>query len=137
MTYTIKNKDGSAIFTNNNLGTITSEKITKDSQLFHTPLPQTDSKESLMLDIFGAKRDISISGIFNGTQAEITVFIKELDNMVNGNQALNKVYHSDYGYGSEGDGNYNVLIDRVSWETEQGAVTKLNYSIEMLEGAQL
>jgi hypothetical protein len=110
------------------LGTVTSEDSTKDAQLFQMPMPMADSTSAIMLDLFGVARTINIKGIFTGTTSEIETFIGQLDALVNGTQS-NKTYHSD-----KSNANYIVLIQSARWTSEEGAPTKVDYDISMIEG---
>jgi hypothetical protein len=110
------------------LGTVTSEDSTKDAQLFQMPIPRSDSNAAIMLDLFGVNRTISIRGVFTGTTGEIATFIGQLDALANGVQT-NKTYHSD-----KSNVSYTVLVQTVRWNAEEGAVTKVNYEINLIEG---
>lgn len=121
MTYTL---DGMS-----SLGTVTNEESTKDAGLFQQPLPASNSSSAILIDIFGTSRTITVSGIFTGTTGDIQTFISELDALVNGTQTSTKTFHSD-----KSNANYEVLINSVSWSSEEGAVGKINYNITMTEG---
>jgi len=125
MAYTLTDNAGSAF----GLGTVISEDSSKTSGLFQTPLPLSDSNESIMLDLFGASRTINIRGIYTGTVAEINTFVQALDGLLNGSQNT-KTFHSD-----KSNASYLVLINSVRWNSEDGAVTKVDYEIEMVEGS--
>ena len=111
------------------LGTVNKEDSTKDAGLFQQPLPASNSNQAIMLDIFGASRTITISGVFTGTTAQISAFIVELDALVSGTQSV-KVYHSD-----KSGADYNVLVSSVTWTAEEGAVSKVDYTINLTEGS--
>jgi hypothetical protein len=116
------------------LGSVTSEENIKDAQLFRMPIPTEDSTAQVMLDLFGTYRTIRIKGVYTGDVADVKTFIQKLDTLCNGKQTP-QVYHSDKGYGSDGAGNYNVLIDSVSWMGEEGVPNKVDYEINMTEGS--
>ena len=46
------------------LGTIKSENVTKDAQLFQMPIPLSDSTSAIVLDLFGVNKTIRIDGKF-------------------------------------------------------------------------
>lgn len=115
------------------LGTVNKEDSTKDSGLFQQPLPASASSNAILLDIFGASRTISISGVFVGSAAEIADFIDNgvnsgLDRLVSGAQS-NRVFHSD-----KSGRDYNVRVSSVTWTSEEGAVSKVDFTINMTEG---
>lgn len=111
------------------LGTVNKEDSTKDAGLFQMPLPASNSSAAILLDIFGASRTITISGVFTGTVAAVSAFIVELDNLVNGAQS-SRVYSSD-----KSGTSYNVLVSSATWNAEEGAVTKVDFTINMTEGS--
>jgi hypothetical protein len=81
-------------------------------------------------------RTITIEGIYTVADGTISTFIGQLDALVAGVQ-ISKTYHSDKGYGNAGDGNYKVFIQSVKWSSEGGDVNKVNYTINMIEAAQV
>ena len=60
MSYSIKTQAGVSVFTS--IGTVNSEESNKDAQLFQMPIPLSDSTSTVMLDLFGASRTITIKG---------------------------------------------------------------------------
>jgi len=114
------------------LGTVQTEENNKDAQLFQMPLPTKDSVDAVILDLFGMMRTIIITGTFTGDAASQTAFIEELDALANGSQ-VGRNYHSDKGYGSDGAGNYKVLISSTRWKVEEGGINKIEYTINMME----
>jgi len=149
MTYTLTNMT--------TLGTVRSENITKDAQLFQMPMPESDSIDTIVLDLFGVARTIKIEGIYvpttnnefgisGGTwatytndqkiRANIEMFIYQLDALVNGVQ-VSRTYHSDKSGGVYKTGNYKVIIMNENWKHSEGEVNKLDYSIDMQECAEV
>ena len=113
------------------MGTVTSEEHSKDAGLFQTPLPGTDSKDAIALDLFGTSRTIRVKGVYTTTNGTISTFIGQLDALCNGNQTVTKTFVSD-----KSGVPYEVLVTNVNWSSESGAVTKVDYSIDMLEASQ-
>ena len=114
------------------LGTVTSEESTKESGLFQMPLPASDSSSAILIDLFGASRTINISGVHvTGEGGKTTAqFIAELDALISGIQAATKTFVSD-----KSSTSYEVMINSVTWSSEEGAVSKVNYTINMTEGS--
>ena len=112
------------------LGTVTSEESSKDAQLFQQPLPTYNSSQAVLLDIFGASRTITISGVHvSGDGSKTTAqFIAELDGLISGSQT-SRTYTSD-----KSATTYKVLVQTVSWKSEEGAPLKTEYTITMVEG---
>lgn len=109
------------------LGTVSSEEQTKDSNLFQTPLPGSDSSQLIALDLFGAARTIIIKGTFAISDGTISTMIGQLDALVNGTQTT-KIFHSD-----KSGSSYNVLVQTVRWSGGEGGVNLVEFEITMLE----
>jgi hypothetical protein len=97
------------------------------------PMPMSDSTETVVLDLFGASRNINIEGTFVAGDGSLTIaqYITFLDGLVNGVQ-VSKIYHSD-----KSGVDYKVIILSVSWKASEGAVTKLDWTIKMQECAEV
>lgn len=111
------------------LGTVTKEESRKDAQLFQQPLPGYDSTSAFMLDIFGASRTITIKGRYTIADGTISTFIVALDALINGVQTVRQ-YHSD-----KSGVTYNVLVQSVTWSSEEAGVNFVDYEIQLIEGS--
>ena len=123
MTYSLTNMTS--------LGAVTSEESSKDAQLFQSPMPLSDSDKTIMLDMFGASRTITIKGRYTVDDGVIATFISQLDALVNGQQIV-RTYHSD-----KSGSNYNVLVQSVRWSGEEAGVNFVDYEIQLTEGSAL
>ena len=125
MTYSLKTSADGTIFTAG-IGQITNEKVNKDSQLFQQPLPGSDSSSTIVLDLFGAAKTITVDGEFY-TIASFTTFIGELEGLVNGSQ-------THYHWASDVTGTtINVCVLSVSWQYVGGEPTHIAYTINMIQ----
>lgn len=111
------------------LGTITAEDSTKDAQLYSTPLPGSDSSGSLVLDVLGTTRSITLSGTFTTADGTVSTMIGELDALCNGAQTK-RTFHSD----KSGSG-YGVFVNSVRWSGEESGLGFVKYEITMIEAA--
>ena len=109
------------------MGTVINEESTKDANLFQSAMPGTNSTQAFVLDIMGTFRTITVDGVYTLSDGTISSFISELDALVNGAQVI-RVYHSD-----KSNANYNVKVLSVKWKGEEGAPTKVDYTIEVAE----
>lgn len=100
---------------------------TKDSQLFHMPMPGSDSNQAFALDIMGASRIISISGYQIGTEIEAATFISGFDAGIDGAQTA-----VDFVCGISG-ATYKVYIQSLTWEYSAGEPGTINYQITLME----
>lgn len=113
------------------LGDIQNENQTKDSNLFIQPLPYSDSEDSLLMDLMGTGRTITLNVKFKGTTAELKTFIAAIEGIQDGAQT-----GSTY-VGSLVTTSKTVLIQTFSWDYERGNVGVLNYNITLIEGTAL
>jgi hypothetical protein len=112
------------------LGEIQSERQTKNAQLFQMPLPLSDSDETVLYDYFGMQRTIEISGIFTGTNAEHVSFINSIEAIMNGQQSGSTFVSSKTSIS-----NTTVYLNYFEWSVNAADVSKINYSLSMIEGA--
>lgn len=113
------------------MGTVISEESSKQSGLFQSALPGTDSSDAFLMDLFGASRTITISGKFvqgDSGYATIALFIAALDGLINGSQSAKSFVSGKSGV------TYTVLVDNVTWSSEEGGVNLVEYTISMIEG---
>ena len=109
------------------LGTVRSESVDKDAQLFQMPIPRSPSNQLVAFDLFGAQRTISIEGTWTVNDGTISTFISWLDGLISGTQ-------SSISYASDTSGNsYTVVVQTTTWKRGEGEVNKLDYSITLLE----
>ena len=114
------------------LGKIQSEQQTKDAGLFNTPLPYSDSIDSLIMDIFGTSKNITITGIFSGTTtSELVTFIGLIEGIVNGQQT-GSTYVGDLITTSK-----TVLVQTFDWVYDKGNPLSISYTLTMIQGSVL
>ena len=114
------------------LGNVTSERQGKNTSLFNQPLPTLDSDKSILLDIFGVSRTISIEGIFTGTASQLNTFIVAMETINSGTQTGSTFVSSLSTFS-----NKTVFMNDFSWNFIAGSPNKIDYSIELLEGASV
>jgi len=110
------------------LGDIQTEAQTKDSGLFNMPLPASDSTSTLLLDLFGTTRTITLDGKFVGTTTEINTFISAIEGIQNGSQS-GSAYIGDLVTTSK-----NVFIQSFNWNYTAGDTNKISYNLTLIEG---
>ncbi len=94
-------------------------------------MPGEDSTSSILLDLFGTGRVITISGNITGTKAEQRRFITAIESIVNGKQVFSD-FKSSLVTTPE---IYNVFIQTFNWTAEAGSESKISYNLTMLEGS--
>ena len=120
-----------ATIASKDLGVVTSESSTKSSNLLNFPLPYSDSSASLIMDLMGTSRIISITGVKTGTTAQLRTFITDIEGLQHGNQASLTFVSSWTNV------NKNVLIQDFSHTKDKGDESKVNYTLTLLEGTVL
>ena len=121
------------------------EEIKKDAGFMEFPMPTMDSNCKIILDLMGATREIEVSGIV--TSSDVSCLCKFAQDIVgNGNSLIDGAqgatttkycYFSDImNRGTGGLSNYIVVrIRNASASIEKADVSKLSYTISMLESA--
>ncbi len=111
------------------LGTVRTERHNKRANLFTQPMPLSDSDETLLMDIFGVTRTITIEGTYTGSLSAIRTFILNIESIHNGSQ-------SGSTFSSDLTGNdYTVAIDSFDFSWQQGETVSLSYSLTLKEGS--
>ncbi|MCP6727483.1 MAG: hypothetical protein KJI69_05745 [Patescibacteria group bacterium] len=113
-----------------NLGNIQTETQNKDSSLFNQPLPGSDSSTSILLDLFGVTRTISIDGIKSGTAAALNTFITVIEALIAGGQSGVTFVSSLSTFA-----NKTVFVKSFNWDYVKGDPNKISYRLELTEGA--
>lgn len=65
---------------------VTSFAPKKNSPLDKTTMPAEDSDQTIAMDLDGAERSFTLSGLFGGTRDQINVFIGKCEMLLNGSQ---------------------------------------------------
>ena len=114
------------------LGDIQNENQNKSAGLFNTPLPYSDSDESLIADLFGASKSVTISGIFVGAnKTQVASFVESIESLNNGQQS---------GVTFQGDllsSGITVLIDNFDWNYQKANVNSVEYTLTLKQGTPI
>lgn len=110
------------------LGIVKTENSSKDSNLFHYPIPKQDSDSAFLVDRMGVSRTITITGEFVGTPAEIKANISAIESVQNGKQS-GSTYNGELLTGR------NTQIQSFSWDYVEGTPNRVSYSLTLMEGS--
>ena len=113
------------------LGDVTSESSTKSSNLFNQPIPFSDSDASLIMDLFGTGRTITVTGVKTGTIEQMRTFVTDIESLQNGSQSSLTFVSSWTNV------NKNVLIQDFTHDKANADESKVNYTLTLLEGTAL
>ena len=114
------------------LGDIQSERQSKRSQLFVQPNPGVDSNFTILLDVFGVTRNITVTGIITGEDSVHADFINSIEALSNGRQPGFSFVSSKPGIDSK-----NVFIDSFEWSVQKSDVNKIDYTLTLIEGDEI
>ena len=116
------------------LGTIKKEAVSTDAQLFEQPMPGTSAANSILLDLFGVVKIITLEGQFvTGTGGKTLKqftdqFVDDSSGKIIGNQS-SLTYTSDTMTTS-----ISVLIKSFEYSYEEGDISKINYTLRIQQG---
>jgi len=113
------------------LGTVKTESSTKSSNLFNQPLPFSDSDASLIMDLMGTTRTITITGVKTGTIGELRTFVEDIESLQDGKQS-GLTFVSSWT-----NQNKTVLIQEFTHDKYEADENKINYTLVLLEGTAL
>ncbi len=109
------------------LGDVADEESNKDAGLFSIPVPLADSDESLVQDLFGTIREITVTGVKTGTIAELRTFVTNIETLEDGEQSV-MVFISSWT-----NSNKNVFIKSFHHSKGAGDESKVNYTLNLIE----
>lgn len=81
------------------------------------------------MDIFGLSRTITINGVITGTDATHVSFIDSIEAIMNGKQIGVIFVSSKTGISAK-----KVYLDGFDWDVQQADVSKISYSLTLIEG---
>ncbi len=98
--------------------------------MFEQPLPASDSDVTIFLDLFGTTKKISVPGVFTGTPSQLNTFIVAIEAIENGQQS-GVTYVSNLSTYA----NKKVYVKNFHWVYLKGSPNKINYDLDLSEGA--
>lgn len=113
------------------LGTVTNEKSNKSSNLFNQPIPYSDSDATLLMDLMGTTRTITITGHKTGAVAALRTFVQNIEALQNGTQS-GMTFVSSWT-----NSNKTCLIENFEHDKDQADENKVNYILTLIEGSAL
>ncbi len=113
------------------LGTVTSENSTKSTALFNQPIPFSDSDASLIMDLMGTSRTITVTGVKNGAVAALRTFITDIEGLQTGQQSSLTFVSSWTNV------NKNCLIESFTHDKISADESKVTYTLVLVEGTAL
>jgi len=123
----------SATIGTKSLGDVQSEESTKSSGLFDMPMPLQDSDKTLIMDLMGTTRTITVNGSFTGTTSELRTFIGDIETLQNGEQTALTFVSSWYtGYSET-----TFLIQGFTHTKDSADENRVKYTLTLLEGSVL
>lgn len=111
------------------LGDVKIESSTKSSNLFNFPMPLSDSDKTILMDLFGVSRTITVEGVKTGTVSELRTFVNDIENLQDGKQST-LTFVSSWT-----NSNKQVLIQDFTHTKAEADESKVGYSLTLVEGS--
>lgn len=113
------------------LGEVKNESSNLNTNLFVQALPLSGADETLLLDLFGTSRTITVSGIKEGTVSELRTFISDIEALIDGSQQ-ELIFVSSWT-----NSNKTVLIADFSHDKIAGGESMVSYNLTLMQGSVL
>lgn len=116
------------------LGTIKKERPRADAQLFEQPMPGSSANNTILIDLFGVVKEITLEGNFISGTGGLTIkqftdqFIDNSTGKIKGNQTTLS-YSSDTMTNS-----INVIIKSFEYSYDEAEPTRISYVLTIQEG---
>ncbi len=111
------------------IGNVQNEGQRKNAGLFTQPIPTSDSDSTILLDLFGTTKNMTIEGIKSGTASGLNTFITAIEGIANGSQTGSTFVSSLSTYA-----NKTVFVKDFGWNYAAGDPSKITYTLELQEG---
>jgi len=110
-------------------------KVSKEASLTVIPIPTLDSNQVVALDALGTTRNFSITGFVIGTLAQLKEFIGDIEDKIYGKQFTNtnKGHTLTVEIDKTGVTTFYVIIKSFTYEWSAAEVSKIDYSLELME----
>ncbi len=109
-------------------------KVVKESQTWEIPIPTSDSNATIVIDMMGTKKMLTISGITTGTVTQIDSFINGLEGFLNSQQYLLAASGLTFTADRPASTSIAVIMKSFDWEYDAGMVNKVQWSISLIQG---
>lgn len=120
---------------------IQSMRMSKESQLEIIPYPSQDSTFTIVYDILGVVRQVTIQGNNQGTATQLKKFILDIEAQLDGQQYNNTTPKHTVvltlgmgGAASDVDVSYNVVLKTFTWNFNAGASSQIEWTLEAIQG---
>lgn len=135
-TTVVLNTTGNSTYGNPQIQNI---KTIKESPTAEFPIPTNDANATIVIDLLGTKRTITLTGSVQGTVVQINSFVKDMESFVNSQQFLlsasGLTFSFDFPYTTTpGDLSYTVVMKSIDWEYDAGNPSQLNYTASLVQG---
>ena len=135
MSYTINSiplNETSATYGTTTISSFRSELM---AQTKEWPLPSFDSTYTIVLDLFGVKRIITISGncVSNDT-TKIDAFITAMEALISGAQFNEATGGYSFTHDIPAGSNINVVVKGFRYDYVMGVPNRIEYNMTLLEG---
>ncbi len=109
-------------------------KVLKESQTWEIPIPTSDSNATIVIDLMGTKKTIMLSGVTAGTVTQLDSFINALEGFLNSQQYLLTASGLTFVAERPASTSLTVIMKSFDWEYDAGIVTKITWTISLIQG---
>lgn len=126
-----------SISTISSLGTVLTEDMTVDNNLFRIPRPSitsgggTSSANTSVVNLMGKERRISLTGYFSGTSAQMITFVEDVMDWVNNGRQTAATYTGTF------ESSISVLCDSFNYSYSSENPNLLNWTMQLIQGSTL
>ncbi len=114
---------------------IQSIRMSKESQLEIIPYPSQDSNFTIVYDIMGVVRNITVQGNNQGDVSKLNAFILAIESQIDGQQYSNTSPKHSILFTTEmgGASTYNVELKTFDWSYNAGIPGQIEWTLVLIE----
>jgi hypothetical protein len=109
-------------------------KSTKESQTWEIAMPASDSNATIVIDLLGTKKTITISGITKGTVTQLDSFVNNMEGFLNSNQFILAAGGLTFTADRPASTSITVIMKSFDWEYDAGTVNAINWTASLIQG---
>ncbi len=109
-------------------------KVVKESPTWEILIPTSNSNATVVIDMMGTKKMLTISGITTGTVTQIDSFINGLEGFLNSQQYLLAASGLTFTADRPTGTSLTCILKSFDWEYSAGTVNKLEWTLSLVQG---
>jgi len=109
-------------------------KVSKESQTWEIAIPASDSNATIVIDLLGTKRVISLTGTVQGTTTQLDSFVNNMSVFLNSGQYLLAASGLTFTADRPASTSYTVIMKTFDWEYNSGTINAIEWSATLIQG---